>query len=99
MLCLVSILVVPRVAEPFADAIVARRATIASANGSATRGTTKMETKQSIEATCPECRGPLSEIDYGTVREFRCLVGHCYSPHTVLRAHLATEESTLWAAV
>ncbi len=58
-----------------------------------------METKNSIEVTCPECRGPLSEVRLGALREYRCLVGHAYSARTVLQAHSETEEKTLWAAV
>jgi hypothetical protein len=45
-----------------------------------------------ITATCPECRGPLSEVTEDGVREYRCLVEHRY-------AHSETQERTLWAAV
>jgi len=33
------------------------------------------------------------------VREYRCLVGHAYSPPTVLEAHSEAQEKALWAAV
>jgi hypothetical protein len=33
-----------------------------------------------IEGACPECRGPLTEVRDGDIVEFRCLVGHRYSP-------------------
>lgn len=58
-----------------------------------------METKQSIEATCPDCRGPLSEIRENDMPEYRCLVGHAYSARTLLQAHSAAQETALWAAV
>ena len=56
-----------------------------------------MEPTIPINATCPECRGPLSVIP-GT-SEFRCLVGHMYSARTLLQAHYETQERTLWSAV
>jgi two-component system chemotaxis response regulator CheB len=59
-----------------------------------------MESKQTyIEATCPECRGPLTETQTGDLREYRCLVGHQYSARSLLKGHSETEERTLWAAV
>ena len=56
-----------------------------------------MEPTIPINATCPECRGPLS-VTPGTV-EFSCLVGHVYSPSALLQAHYETQERTLWASV
>lgn len=59
-----------------------------------------MEQKQLIEATCPECRGPLSEVTCDPqVHEYQCLVGHKYSARSLLEAHSETQEKTLWAAV
>lgn len=59
-----------------------------------------MERKEVIEATCPECRGPITEFHHGdAVFEYRCAVGHSYSPKEFLVAHAETEERTLWAAV
>ena len=58
-----------------------------------------MESRRVIEATCPECRGPLSEVRDGGVTEYRCLVGHRYSPLSLLIAHSETEERELWSAV
>jgi two-component system chemotaxis response regulator CheB len=57
------------------------------------------ETKRHLEATCPDCRGPLSEISFERLREYECLVGHRYSSRTLLQAHSGTEENVLWAAV
>ena len=58
-----------------------------------------METAKLIEATCPECRGPLTDVVEGEIHEYSCLVGHRYSALGVLRAHSETQERTLWAAV
>lgn len=59
-----------------------------------------MESRALIEATCPECRGPLTELQEGNdVVEFRCLVGHRYSPLVLLHAHYEAQERALWAAV
>jgi two-component system chemotaxis response regulator CheB len=52
-----------------------------------------------INATCPECRGPLSEVTENGVREFRCLVEHRYSATGLLQAHSETQETALWQAV
>jgi LSD1 subclass zinc finger protein len=57
-----------------------------------------MESTVPVNATtCPECRGPLSFVP-GSI-EFRCLVGHAYSPWTLLWTHYETQERTLWSAV
>lgn len=62
-----------------------------------------METKRIIEATCPDCRGPLSEVKYSVdgeeIREYTCLVEHRYSARTLLNIHSDTQEQALWAAV
>ena len=57
------------------------------------------EDKKLIEATCPECRGPLTEIRHDDISEYRCLVGHRYSARGVLQAHSEAQEKALWAAV
>ena len=58
-----------------------------------------MEQKNLIEGTCPECRGPLTEVQDGGITEFRCLVGHRYSPEALLQSHYEVEERALWAAI
>jgi len=52
-----------------------------------------------INATCPDCRGPLSEVIENGVREYRCLVEHRYSDIALLTAHSETQERALWSAV
>jgi two-component system, chemotaxis family, protein-glutamate methylesterase/glutaminase len=51
------------------------------------------------DLTCPECRGPISECRQGSITEFRCRVGHRYSPETFLATHADTRERALCAAV
>jgi two-component system, chemotaxis family, protein-glutamate methylesterase/glutaminase len=58
-----------------------------------------METKQVMEATCPDCRGPLSEVRRGELREYSCVVGHKYSARSLLEAHSDRQESALWQAM
>jgi two-component system chemotaxis response regulator CheB len=55
--------------------------------------------KKAIEATCPDCRGPLSVSAYDGLREYSCLVGHRYSARVLLQAHSEAQERSLWAAV
>ena len=59
----------------------------------------KDEITRVLQATCPDCRGPLSESAYGEFREYSCLVGHRYSARALLLAHSETQEKSLWAAV
>jgi len=59
-----------------------------------------MDMKELIEATCPECRGPLSQICHDdAVYEYSCLVGHAYAARTLLQAHSDVQEQALWSAV
>jgi hypothetical protein len=39
-----------------------------------------MKERRSINATCPECRGPLVEVKDGDLAEHECLVGHAIHP-------------------
>jgi two-component system chemotaxis response regulator CheB len=55
--------------------------------------------KRSIEATCPDCRGPLSVTGYEGLQEYSCLVGHLYSARGLLQTHSETQEKSLWSAV
>ncbi len=51
-----------------------------------------------IDATCPDCRGPLKEVRIDHIVEFECLVGHRFSVESVLALHTEAEERALWAA-
>jgi len=57
-----------------------------------------MKDFQLTDLTCPDCRGPISESSKG-IKEYRCRVGHRYSPEMYLAVQEETQERTLWAAV
>jgi len=48
--------------------------------------------------TCPECSGTLWELSDDPV-QFRCHVGHAYSPRTLMAQHTRRLEDALWAAI
>ena len=49
--------------------------------------------------TCPECRGPLWKERRGRIVEYRCRVGHAYSPLSMAEEHRQTLERTLWSVL
>lgn len=49
--------------------------------------------------TCPECGGPLSQIDEGPIRRFRCHTGHAFSKDTLLQATSEAVDQKLWQAL
>lgn len=48
--------------------------------------------------TCPDCAGAIERIEDGSLVQFRCRVGHLYSPLSALNTHHDREENTLWSA-
>lgn len=58
----------------------------------------EMKNFEPTQLTCPNCRGPISASQSG-VKEYRCRVGHRYSPQSYLAEQQETQERTLWAAV
>lgn len=48
---------------------------------------------------CPECNGPLWEQKVGRSLQYRCHVGHAYSPDSLLDDHGNGLEKALWSAV
>jgi len=48
---------------------------------------------------CPECNGPIWEVKDGKLTQFRCLVGHIFSPESFLAQEAEALESSLWVAV
>lgn len=48
---------------------------------------------------CPECQGPLWETVTGRSLQFRCHVGHAYSPDSLITDHAEGLERALWSAV
>lgn len=51
------------------------------------------------EVTCPDCRGTIWEVPRGGLTEYRCRVGHTFSPTTMLAEHFTAQEKVMWAAV
>jgi two-component system chemotaxis response regulator CheB len=51
------------------------------------------------DLTCPDCRGTIWEVPHGNGVEYRCRVGHAYSPKSMLSEHFAAQEKALYAAV
>jgi two-component system, chemotaxis family, protein-glutamate methylesterase/glutaminase len=49
--------------------------------------------------TCPECAGPLYEIDANDLIRFRCRVGHAYTAESVLDGKTEELEQALYAAL
>jgi two-component system chemotaxis response regulator CheB len=48
---------------------------------------------------CPECNGPLWETKPGRSLQFRCHVGHAYSPDSLLADHADGLERSLWSSM
>ena len=51
------------------------------------------------DLTCPDCRGTIWEVSRGKGKEYRCRVGHTFSPKAMLSEHFATQEKALYAAI
>jgi two-component system chemotaxis response regulator CheB len=49
--------------------------------------------------TCPECQGPLWEVDEGELVRYRCRVGHAYSEDSLIIEQGTAVEAALWSAL
>ena len=54
---------------------------------------------QLTDLTCPDCRGTIWTVPRGNGKEFRCRVGHTFSPKTMISEHFAAQEKALYGAV
>jgi two-component system chemotaxis response regulator CheB len=54
---------------------------------------------QLIDMTCPDCRGNIWEWQRGNGKEYRCRVGHTFSPKSMLSEHYAAQEKALYGAI
>lgn len=60
---------------------------------------TVTETRLSTEFTCPECGGPLYYAQEDRAISYDCLVGHRWSPQTLLEEQGIAVERALWLAI
>lgn len=52
-----------------------------------------------VPMSCPECSGPLWQIDVDSVRRYRCHVGHGFTAKSLLNQQDKALEKALWAAM
>lgn len=57
------------------------------------------EGEADIQLSCPECGGPMQDVQQGTLRQFRCTVGHALTQDSMLSAQSDAIERALWAAI
>lgn len=51
------------------------------------------------DLTCPDCRGTIWTIKKGKFCEYRCRIGHSFSPRSMLAQHFMAQEKALWSAI
>jgi two-component system chemotaxis response regulator CheB len=52
-----------------------------------------------VPFTCPECHGPLWELQHGDLVRYRCRVGHVYGEDVLIAGKANAVEAALWMAV
>jgi two-component system, chemotaxis family, protein-glutamate methylesterase/glutaminase len=57
------------------------------------------EEAEASRFSCPDCGGPLWEVNRGDVTRFRCAIGHAYSLESLFGGQAHELEAALWAAV
>jgi two-component system chemotaxis response regulator CheB len=60
---------------------------------------TVTETRDYSGFTCPDCGGPLYHAQEDRAESYDCLVGHRWSPQTLLEEQSAAVERALWLAI
>lgn len=78
--------------------LLARLATEDAAEPVTKSTETSMEPKLT-DLTCPDCRGTIWEVPRGNGTEYRCRVGHVFSPRSMLAEHFAAQEKALYGAI
>jgi two-component system, chemotaxis family, protein-glutamate methylesterase/glutaminase len=54
---------------------------------------------EKTKLTCPDCAGAIERLQDGDLVQYRCRIGHLYSPQSALETHDDREENTLWSSV
>jgi len=54
---------------------------------------------QLTDLTCPDCRGTIWEVTRANGKEYRCRVGHTFSPKSMLSEQFAAQEKALYNAI
>lgn len=52
-----------------------------------------------VPFVCPDCSGPMYEVKEGKLVQFRCIIGHAYSPYSLDAAHVDALERAIWVAI
>lgn len=59
---------------------------------------TTMESRL-VDLTCPDCQGNIWEVTRGNTKEYKCRVGHTFSPKSMLSQQFAAQEKALYGAI
>lgn len=78
--------------------LLTRLATQESAEKS-TEGEEKEMRSTVTDLTCPDCRGTIWELEDGPLIQYRCRVGHVFSPRTMIAEQFASQEKLLYGAI
>jgi|ERR1043166_8223285 two-component system chemotaxis response regulator CheB len=52
-----------------------------------------------VPVSCPECNGPLYQVNEGDLTRFQCFVGHAFSPESLTEEHSDALERAVWTAI
>lgn len=52
-----------------------------------------------VAITCPDCGGALREIEFGSLKQYRCHIGHAYTAEVMLAGQRTAMERSLEAAM
>ncbi|MDQ2695270.1 MAG: chemotaxis protein CheB, partial [Pseudomonadota bacterium] len=52
-----------------------------------------------VPLSCPECGGPLRQLDHGEVPRYRCQIGHAFTAGSLLSSQDDAIEQSLWVAL
>jgi two-component system chemotaxis response regulator CheB len=67
-------------------------------DGAYWQGDLRIRGEELLEIKCPGCGGPLWEERQGRIVEYRCRVGHAFSPLALAEEHRDTAEKALWTS-